>query len=455
LLAADTVRGSIAIALLMLGCHPAKSELSVTAPTRLGGLESAQPKNRYVVVANGTPLFEKPGEDTPRGHLGSADEIGGWTMRQVDARDGFVAVQADIEDGVEHCAFTADGLTGLGITMWVPAHRLATVLVREVELEAEDCERLVARPGVMVTTLCEEDGGRRWRIGSCPNARCVYEVPADAIGHGYEASPRATTNVADEEGVPMPCVDGIDESGTRRPLTRDRSMGGLPATGLSRYGKDPEPGRLPACELSMTALFCGGEPRLGFDHVRYEVAAGTAITWRDGRPVGTTEAARELRAVPREVGERVCWGALEGDGADDDLELCADADAVRRIEDAHAVVLQLRQGDHTRPAWRDEEATACYRDALATTPDLKGRVRAKYRIANGTATLQSVDRPAAEAFARCVGTHFADERDEAYVLELVLEAFPAITDASSGGRPPARADAPHPARSRSPSDRRR
>ena len=449
------VKGSIAIATLLLGCGPARSEQPITAPTRLGGLETAQPKNRYVVVTSGTPLFAKPGDATPRGQLGSADEVGGWTMRQVDAVDGFVAVQPDLEDGVEHCAFAVDGLSGLGATMWVREDRLATVLVREVELVAEDCEPLVARPGVMVTPLCEEDGVRRWRIGSCPNASCVYEVPADAIGRAYEASPRPATKAVEEKAVAMPCVDAVDESGERHPHWIGTSFRGLPTTELSPGSRAPAPGRLPACDLSMTAMFCGGDPRLGFDHVQYEVAAGTAITWRDGGPVGPTEGARRFRAVPRSVDDRLCWGAVEGEDADDDLELCADADAVRRIEDAHAVVLQLRRGPDTAFTHSDEQATACYRDALATTPDLKGRVRAQYRVANETATVQTVDPPGAQAFARCLGAHLAADREGAYALEVVLDLFAPITVASSGGRPPAPADAPHPAPSRSPAGRRR
>ncbi|MBX7079028.1 MAG: hypothetical protein K1X88_07575 [Nannocystaceae bacterium] len=417
------------IAVLAIGCGPAPTTAtplqSPKDPPRAHGAGA-----RHVVVRGGTPVFDTQDATSPRGWLGADDRIGGWTLRVVDDDGARLRLSADLDASFEPCAAGVDGLRGLGLELYVPKTALATVITREVTLTADDCETIVARPGVVVTALCEAGGAKRYRVGSCPNADCVYEVPDDAIGTDYVASPHAAAGPSgDETAFPIACVDAIDAAGTRRPLLRDSTWGRPPATALARGGLAPAQGKLPACELEPTAVFCDERPRLGFDHVQYALRDGAKVTWRDGTPAGVAATSQRFRAVPRGTGDRLCWGAVEGGSSREDLVLCAPADAIQRVEEAHAVVLQARR-DGQRIHWFErDDATACYREALSSSPALAGRVHASFRVEAKATTLARVDRPGDDAFARCLAARL-DARDDArapHTLELTIELHPAVT----------------------------
>jgi hypothetical protein len=450
---------------LTLGCAAAPSNAPSDAPAaaKLGTATEASHEDRIVVVAGGTPLYSAPGDDVPRGWLGSADDIGGWAMREVGREGDRIAVRAELPAG-ESCARSVDGLVGLGMTVWIPSARLLTVVTREVTLEAEGCTTIVARPGAVVTPLCERDGVVHYRVGNCPNADCAYAVPTDALGDDVRPRHGAATSAPrgddSEDAIPMACLEQIDDSGAKRPLTTSRGgfLRGLPAIGISRYADAPEPGRLPSCDqLSNEALSCDVRPRLGFDHVAYEIREGAPITWRDGTPATKASEPHRFRAVPREVEGRLCWGAVEGADAAQDLELCTVPDAVHRVQDAHAVVLQTKRDGRRGRAWIDRPATDCYLGALETASDLRGRVRARYRVADGRATLDTVTgerQPGDEAFATCLAAHVAGHDDDPHVLEVVVDLFEPVS-AAPAVRPPEPGAESRPSRARSPADPRR
>ena len=385
-------------------------------------------------------------------------------MQLVGRQGERVAVQAELDPTTETCARTVDGLVGLGMTFWVPRTQLLSVVIQEVTLQAEGCATIVAQPGVVATPLCERDGVPHYRIGNCPTAECAYPVPADALGYEARARPRAEASATHDEApeghwereFPMPCLDRIDEAGGRQPLTRF-ARGSLPAIGIGRYAQDHPPGALPSCNtLGSATLSCDVPPRLGFDHVSYQIREGAPITWRDGTSATTASEALRFRAVPRQVEGRLCWGAVEGESAADDLELCTAPDAVRRVDDAHAVVLQTRRDGKPTRRWFDRPASDCYVEARKTASDLHGRVRARYRVHDGGATLGEVtgERQAGdEAFAACLAPHLASDDGGPYVLDIIVDLFAPLT--ASAGPPPQPEAGSHPSRARSPADRRR
>jgi hypothetical protein len=434
------MRKTLAFGLGLIACRPTPVEPRVAGSVDVGpgdleprGARDAQ-RAQYVVVTGGTPLFERPGDTNPRGWLGSSEHIGGWAMHRLATEGDFVAVSAELAPSHEHCARTVEGLSGLDTTLWVRANTLARVIVREVELRGEDCESLVVRPGVVVTALCQDDGVPRYRIGSCPNAWCVYEIPNNALGNAYVPGPSPATNEGADLGtqVPMPCVDETDASGRRKPHVAQTPGGGL---SLTSPDHDHDAEQLPPCHGIDGAKRCAIVPRLGVDHVRYEVAEGTAITWRDGTPAGVAERPHRFRPVPHELEERLCWAAVEGRTPEEDLQLCAPASALRRVEEAHAVVLQAkRDGRRDFPRFY-RGATRCYRRALDTAPDLSGRVRAKYRVADGKATLLLMNprrSDGEEAFARCLAAEVERDREDLYELEITVDLHGPVTHGAGG-----------------------
>jgi hypothetical protein len=428
------MRRAFAIAVLSIGCGPAGTAAPIEPPMDTSRVEVDAEPEPHVVIVGGTPLFDARDAARPRGWLGKDDDIGGWTMRLVDDAGDRLHVRAELDPAFDHCARDLDGASGLGIELFVPRSALATVITREVTLTAEDCDAIVVRPGVMVTALCEQDGVKRYRVGSCPNASCLYAVPEDAIGHTYVAGHRSSAAASsDPDVVAMPCIDGVEASGARRPYGVTEEFGGIPAIGLSPYGRQSDSGELPACELSTSALSCDIRPRLGFDHVEYELDEDTKVAWRDGTPAGIAARAHRFRAVPHDDGDRVCWGAVEGESSDEDLMLCAPADAVHRVEEPHAVVLQAqRNGERTR--WFDEKhATACYGEALAKSPGLAGRVHASFRVGKDGTTLERVTRPGDEAFARCLARRLAQDERAPHALELTIELYPGSPTTRAGG----------------------
>jgi hypothetical protein len=446
---------AIVIAVLASGCGPtATTAVAVEPPTDTKRADDVAQRERHVVVMGGAPIFDVQDAERPRGTLGEPRNIGGWTMRVVEEVGDRVRVSADLGGSFENCAREVEGLRGLDVEVFVPRSALATIITREVTLTAPECDSIVAHPGVMVTPLCEADGVKRYRVGSCPNAECLYAVPDDAIGTSYSPRPHGELGTPiDDEMVPMPCLERIDAEGRRRAHAVPGAFGGLPATGLSKFGEKAKDGGLPACELETTSLSCDIRPRLGFDHVQYELDEGTKVAWRDGSSAGVAKAPHRFRAVPRDDGERACWGAIEGESSSDDVLLCAPADAIRRLEEPHAVILQARR-DGDRSFWRDAtEATACYREALAKSPALAGRVHATFRAEKGVTSLVRVARSGDEAFARCLAAKLDADSETAYSLDVTIELYPAIT--GSAGRPRAPADGSRPSRDRSPSDRRR
>lgn len=421
------MRQAFTIAVLLVGCGPSAAAAPIEPPTDAPRVDVDSTLQTHVVVGGGAPLFDALDAAHPRGWVGASDDIGGWTMRLVDDAGDRVHVSADLDTSVDHCARDLVGSRGLGIELFVPKSALATVITREVTLTADECDTIVARPGVVVTALCEEDGIKRYRVGSCPNADCVYAVPDDAMGHTYVAEPRGTAATpSDREMIPMPCIDRVDASGARRPYEVGSAFGGMPATGISPYGTQSEGGKLPACELSSTALFCDVRPRLGFDHVEYEIDEGAAISWRDGTPAGLATRAHRFRAVPHDDKNRVCWGAVEGESSGEDLVLCAPADAVHRVEEPHAVVLQARRNGARTHWFGDKKASECYREALATSPTLAGRVHASLRVGKDGATVHRVARPGDEPFAQCLARRLDDDGRDAHTLELMIELYPAV-----------------------------
>lgn len=429
---------------LLVACGPSPSSSvappPASPPTPAEPVASPAPPARYVVVSSGAPLFESADATSPRGVLGTLGDVGGWTARVVDRRPGFVAIQAELDPTREHCAAPLAGLDGLGLTLWVPREHLATVIVQEVELLADECPQLRARPGVMVDALCQEDGSVRYSVGSCPNARCWYDVPKEAMGLEYEPSPLPSPPPPDEprdsrydrftKFIPMPCIDVVEEDGVTRPhvLHASRFGAGMPAISLaSSVTRDLEPGEMPECRMSYTAGQCDQRPKLGFDHVSYVLERGTPLRWSDGTAAGSSRGEHRFRSVPRETEDGLCWSAVEGEARADHLELCAPAGAVSREQQAHVEILQTRSNGKRTGSWHGKDAMTCYAEALGTTPGLQGRVRARYRIEGDAATFEGLEAaapPGAESFARCLAPHLADPQDEPHTLEVVMDLHP-------------------------------
>lgn len=386
--------------LAVSACGPSSSAPAVVEPQPVG-LGRAAPTHtadaELVVVRAGADIFATADAPEPEGQLGDRAAVGGWTMRKLSSKGEFVQV-APVEPGVG-CEPTPEGLNG--VTMWVHASSLAWVTWHETPLTSESCASMVAAPGTMVTPLCTADGAQRYRVGGCPSADCVYELPADVIAQSF----RPSTDTAAECLVPVETPAEESESELRvwapRPAVPNRLFRTAP------YLPDEEdPSAEGSCEKVQQGS-CSDLAEPGFEYVTYRVAKDTPLSWRDGSPAGVTTVAVSHRGVPHVHGDRGCW--IVSRGEPDDLWLCASSERITREQEAHAVVLAYAKNGYGYPANHDERATECYREVLGTHAGLAGRIDAT-RTPDGTFDA-SPSSEAALAFARCF-THEQPSAEE-------------------------------------------
>lgn len=319
----------------------------------------APPPSGHAVAKVGALLFSSStgdvGFELPP--LGEGSAALGMTVNVVGEQEGRLVIETLVAAPPEHhCAATLDGLADFRLRLYLAATDLLPVLTKDYVHESADGTKIEISRGVPVPS-----GATTLRVRG---TKIEQAVPSDHLGRFYEPAERYSRDRSSGtlhplEGHPL-TVDGrvFDESGLYRdgsgPLRFASTPKGddalvtvrnpcLEVTALvsgERLRAAPvlPPGRYaikgPGAEEGLVAseLFAAAEVTgsgglglagagVGGSPV-YEVKAGTAILWADGRPAGQVTADHRFAAKPRDEGGRTCFDAPLTAGHPTTLALC-------------------------------------------------------------------------------------------------------------------------------------
>jgi hypothetical protein len=344
--------------------EPAKAEAPPAEPPPLG----------HAVAKVGSLLFFSSTGDVGF-ELPPVGEAPGTTVNVVGEQDGRLVVETLVSEPPEHhCTSSLDGLADFRLRLYLAEADLLPVLTTEHEHAFADGTKLRLARGVAVPPSSTElfAGGTAVRV----------PVPAERPGRSYEPGPPFAKDGGDGtlaglEGHALG-YDGrtLDEAKLHRDghgvvrygatertsdalvtvrspsleLTALVSNERLHATATpgghflaSPYGaafavaSDDEDvwGGLTGTEVG-EAYGVGGLGLVGtgrgHTEKRYEVKAGTAITWSDGRPAGQVTADHRFEAAPRNEGGRSCFDAPILTGRVTTVTLCFAPGDVGEVE---------------------------------------------------------------------------------------------------------------------------
>jgi hypothetical protein len=304
----------------------------------------------------------------------------GMTINVVGEQDGRLVAETLVTEPEEHhCTATLGGLADFRLRLYLAKEDLLPVLTAEYEHSFADGTRLRLGRGVPVPAGSTEIVARGTAVR--------VPVPAERLGRFYPPGLPFTSEGGDGELPPLEghalTYDGhvlpeeslfyhAKNSITRYAATErtsdalvtvrnrcleatvlvslERLHGGIPGMkgeesghflaspygGAFAVGGDDEDvwGGLTGTEIG-EAYGVGGLGLVGTGRPTekaYEVKAGTAITWADGRPAGQVTADHRFTAAPRNEGGRSCFDAPIIEGQTTAVTLCFAPGEVSEVE---------------------------------------------------------------------------------------------------------------------------
>jgi hypothetical protein len=434
----------------------------------------------------------------------------GMTVNVVGEQDGRLVVETLVTEPAEHhCTSALDGLADFRLRLYLAEDDLLPVLTEELEHSFADGTKLRLARGVPVPVgsaeivargtpvrvpVPAERLGRFYQPGQPFSSQGgdgkLYALAGQALtydGHALDEANLyheggevlrfgATERSADAlVTVRNPCLEatGLVSTERLRPTGAGPTAGILgvmgeesghflasPYGGAFAKGGDDEDvwGGLTGTEIG-EAYGVGGLGLVGTGRgsaateKAYEVKAGVAITWADGRPAGQVTADHRFTAAPRNEGGRTCFDAPLVEGRVTTVTLCFAPGDVAEIETPAAVgtiglgstglgasggtgsgfgtgsgsgsgfggrgkrVPQVRQAKAEVKGSLDKdiirrivrahinEVRYCYNQGLAKDPSLKGRVAVQFAISpsGSVSTTKVTDNTLAdEAVGDCI-----------------------------------------------------
>jgi len=456
-------------------------ETKDTAAAPLVPVPAEPPPTGHAVAKVGSLLFLSSTGDVGF-ELPPVGKAAGMTVNVVGAQDGRLVAETLVTEPAEHhCTASLDGLADFRLRLYLTEDELVPVLTEELEHSFADGTKIRVARGVPVPA-----GSAEILVRGTP---VRVPVPAERLGRFYQPGQPFASEGSDgklyalaghaltydgqaldenelyrETGhvlrfgtterttdalvtVRNPCLEvtGLVSAERLRPTAPPvAAAGGILGvmaeesghflaspygSAFAGGGEEDVWGGLTGTEIG-EAYGVGGLGLVGtgsgsVTKKTYEVKAGTAITWVDGRPAGQVTAVHRFESAPRGEGGRSCFDAPLVVGQTTSLTLCFAPEDVVEIETVTAGlgglglgsssgggsglgssgfstgggfgtggrrVPQVRQAKATIKGTMDKdivrrivrahinEVRYCYNQGLARDPDLKGRVTIQFNI---------------------------------------------------------------------------
>jgi hypothetical protein len=364
------------------GAEAKGTDAKAIEPAKAEPPQAEPPPSGHAVAKVGSLLFFSSTGDVGF-ELPPVGTSAGMTVNVVGEQDGRLVVETLVTEPAEHhCTATLDGLADFRLRLYLAEAELLPVLTEELEHAFADGTKIRLARGVPVPPTSTEIVARGTAVR--------VPVPAERLGRFYPPGPPFASEGGDGklhalEGEAL-TYDGraLDEANLYREGGEVIRFGATERTGdalvtvrnpcleatglvsLARLGAGsamtPPGGAIAvlkaresgAGEGGMFAMVdsdedvwggltgtevgeaygVGGLGLVGTGPTEkaWEVKAGVAITWADGRPAGQVTADHRFKAAPRDQGGRSCFDAPLVEGQVTTVTLCFAPGDVGEVE---------------------------------------------------------------------------------------------------------------------------